>query len=145
MKTLVVYDSTYGNTKLIAEAIADTCKARLIQVNDVRQADLEALDLLIVGSPTHGGRPTEETQAFLDNLPTLKGLKVTAFDTRLTMEWVKMFGFAAGKIADNLQKNGGKLVIAPAGFIVSHKKGPLLDNELDRARAWAQKIRDLEL
>ncbi len=43
-----------------------------------------------------------------------------------------MFGYAAGKIADSLQQNGGKLMAEPEGFIVKGRNGPLADGELDR-------------
>ena len=60
MKVLIVYDSVYGNTEKIAKAIGDaiTVKAKVLRVGEVNSSELKTFDLLIVGSPTHGGRPT---------------------------------------------------------------------------------------
>jgi flavodoxin len=58
IKALVVYDSTHGNTEKVAQAIGDAVGGQALQVNDVDPAVLKEFDLLIVGSPTHGGFPT---------------------------------------------------------------------------------------
>jgi len=67
MRTLVVYDSAYGNTEKIAKSIgsAITGEVKTLHVGKVNPNELESLDLLIVGSPTQGGRPTPATQEFL--------------------------------------------------------------------------------
>lgn len=72
--------------------------------------------------------------------PALEGIKVAAFDTRLTARWVRIFGYAAGRIAKSLEKKRGTLVGSPEGFLVTGTKGPLKDRELDRAAAWAKQI-----
>ena len=58
MKALVVYDSTYGHTAQIAQAIGETAGAKVVRPGEVAPAGLAEFDLLIVGSPTHGGWPT---------------------------------------------------------------------------------------
>lgn len=58
MEALVVYDSTYGNTEEIAHAIGEAIGGEVLHVSTVSPADLERFDLLIIGSPTHGGFPT---------------------------------------------------------------------------------------
>jgi len=55
MKALVVYDSVHGNTAQVARAIGEAIDAEVLHVGDANPASLEELDLLIVGSPTHGG------------------------------------------------------------------------------------------
>lgn len=52
-----------------------------------------------------------------------------------------MFSFAAPRMARVLEKNGGKLLAPPEGFIVLGIHGPLVDGELDRAADWAQSLR----
>ena len=144
MKALVVYDSLYGNTEKIAKAIGGviTGEVRVLPVGQANPAELKSLDLLIVGSPTQGGRATKPMQAFLDIIPdtSLKGIKVAAFDTRMTTKFVKIFGYAAGRIADGLKSKGGILVVSPEGFFVTSSKGPLKDGELERAAGWAKGI-----
>jgi flavodoxin len=147
MKALVVYDSEYGNTQQVAKAIAEAIGGgtRYLDVDDARQASLEELDLLVVGSPTQGGRPTKATQAFLKGLPRLDGTAVAAFDTRIDSAKSGFFlralmgviGSAAPRIDAALRGKGGTLAARPAGFFVTGKEGPLEDSELWRAAAWA--------
>jgi flavodoxin len=156
MKALVIYDSLYGNTQKIALAIADTLgtpqDVTALRVGDVKPDHFAGLDLLIVGSPTQKFRPTATISSLLKGIPnhSLKGIKVAAFDTRLTWNeiektavlafFVKIYGYAAKPIADRLAKKGGEPVIAPQGFYVDGMEGPLLDGEMDRAVNWARQI-----
>ncbi|HEX9935227.1 MAG TPA: flavodoxin domain-containing protein, partial [bacterium] len=62
MKTLIIYDSVYGNTEKIARAISKDLGSHkdvsILRAGDVKPEDLTGLNLLIVGSPTQGFRPT---------------------------------------------------------------------------------------
>jgi flavodoxin I len=144
MKTVVVYDSVHGNTEKIARAIAEAVglsgKARVLRAGEAQLSDLNAIDLLMVGSPTLGGRPTPAVQEFLGRMPAgaLRNLSVTSFDTRVKMFFARLFGYAADRIAVNLKEKGGFVARAPEGFIVKGRKGPLADGELERAAAWAR-------
>jgi len=71
---------------------------------------------------------------------SLKGVKIATFDTRVPATWVKIFGFAAGKIEKQLKSQGGKSVVKPEGFFVAGTRGPLVEGELERASKWAQEI-----
>ena len=142
MKTLVVYDSLYGNTRTIAQAIGEAIpgKVEVLQVGEVNASDLEAYDLLIVGAPTHGGRASDGVRAFLDQIqaPALEGVNVAGFDTRLTNKLARLIGFAAPKIAKALKKKGGTLVGPPGDFYVTGSEGPLKEGEVARAARWAK-------
>ena len=142
MKALIVYDSAYGNTEKIAKAIggAITGEVRVLRVEEANPAELESVDLLIVGSPTQGGRQTKAIQDFLGKIPAnaLKNVSVASFDTRLKTKLVKVFGYAAGHVADGLKDRGGNLIAPTEGFFVKSTKGPLLDGELERAAGWAK-------
>ena len=156
MKTLIVYDSYFGNTEQIARAIAAAfdpgeCLG-VIRVDEVVPEQLAAADLLIAGSPTRAFRPSDGTRAFLKNLPAgaLAGRSVAAFDTRLDAEQapsallkflVKLFGYAAKPIAGGLAKKGGRVVAEPEGFLVDGSEGPLPEGELERAENWARSVR----
>lgn len=144
MKAYVVYDSVHGNTEKIAKAIGDAIdgEVEVLHADKVDSSELKALDLLIVGGPTHAGRPTKPIPALLDKVPgdALQGISVAAFDTRLPKRWVKIFGFAAPKIAGKLKKKGGTLVREPEGFFVEDTEGPLMEGELERAVGWAREI-----
>ncbi len=153
MKVLIVYDSVFGNTEQIAHAISDSLGSKenveTLRVNDVRIEKITGLDLLIVGSPTRGFRPTKAITNFLKRISTngLNGVRVAAFDTRLLLSSidssvlrfiVKTGGYAAKSIANRLKKNGGNLTVPPEGFLVTGEEGPLKDGELERAADWAK-------
>jgi len=142
MNTLIIYDSLYGNTELLARTIGNavTGDLEVARVGDATLSELGSFGLVIVGSPTQGGRPTQAMQDYLGGLPSLGGAQVAAFDTRLTNRWVKVFGFAADKIAAALKAHEGDLVAEPEGFFVEGKEGPLVEGELERAEAWARGI-----
>jgi len=144
MKILVVYDSIAGNTEKVAQAIGNALSGdiRVVRTGEVNPEALGEIDLLIVGSPTHGSRPTPEIKTFLGKIPEkgLQNIKVAAFDTRINSTFTRLFGHAASKIADNLKKKGGNLVIAAEGFIVEGSKGPLKAGELERAALWIKQI-----
>jgi hypothetical protein len=110
MNVVVVYESIYGNTRAVAEAVADGLGgADVMPVHAAADAALDA-DLLVVGGPTHmhgltttrsrrmaadavhedGGAhvepgATEEPglRAWLRDLPHRDGADAAAFDTRL--------------------------------------------------------------
>lgn len=152
MKTIVVFDSIYGNTKYIAESIAQGIAGDvlILNVKDAGISELKNLDLLIVGSPTHGGRPSKDTKAFLDSIPknSLKNIHVAAFDTGISPEGkgffmrtiINIFNYAAKPISSSLNKKGGTVIAEPEGFIVEGREGPLKPGELERATRWAREI-----
>ena len=70
LKALVVYDSWSGNTASVAQVIADEIKCPAIPIDDVGTYVLEDYDLIVVGSPVHGGRPTGKISKFLSELET---------------------------------------------------------------------------
>jgi len=88
VKVLIVYDSVYGNTEKIAKAVGDAIagEVRVLLVGEANSSELKTFDLLIVGSPTQGGRPTLAIQDFLNKIPepVIRGINVAAFDTRLS-------------------------------------------------------------
>jgi flavodoxin I len=152
MKTLIVYDSEFGNTEQVAQAIGKGLgpEAEVVHADGVDVDGLKNYELVIIGSPTQGGRPTPLAKGFLNRIPdgSLEGVDVTGFDTRFGGEsqglvgrfFLGILGFAAGRIARKLEAKGGHLVAQPAGFIVEGKEGPLAAGEADRAAAWGDSI-----
>jgi len=139
MKTLVIYDTNFGNTQKIAEAIAQGLreKGKAVSVLDLQKSDFDGVTNLIVGSPIYQWQPT---QNMLNWLATLKpgqlfGIKATTFDTR-----VKLFihGDARNKIASLLEKAGATITGSPGAFFVKGKEGPLFDGEIEKAKKWGE-------
>jgi len=141
MRVLVVYDSAHGNTEEIARAVgaAITGRVHIVRVEQAKLSDLSTFDLVIIGSPTQGGRPTQAIQDFLNSMPASTGRgSVAAFDTRMSSRWVGVFGYAAGRIANALQRRGWPLAAPAEGFFVRGREGPLKEGEVERAAAWAK-------
>jgi len=149
---LVVYDSVFGNTAKVAEAIGEALgNASVKKVTEVSKKDLNNINILFVGSPTRAFRPTPGTMNFLKGLNrnALSGVKAAAFDTRFPLDqtessflrtMIKLFGYADIKISKALSKAGATLPIENAGFAVTDTEGPLAEGELERAKTWAKTL-----
>jgi len=141
MKKLVIYDSFFGNTKLLAEAIGKELgdDTKVLHVSDFKNEDLKGVGLLIVGSPILGWKPSENTSVFLMSFgkDQLEGIKVATFDTRMK---IIIHGDATKKMSETLAKLGAEIIVAPNWFIVIDKEGPLADGELERAKEWGKEI-----
>jgi flavodoxin len=143
VKAVVVFDSTWGNTEKIAEAVASGIGGgtKAVRVGAAKASELEHVDLLVLGSPIVGGKASPAMQAYVNALspgPTGR-LDVATFDTRLMMRFVKIFGFAAVRMADTVKEMGCNVKSAE-GFFVKTRTGPLADGELERATQWGKTL-----
>ena len=122
MKAMVVFDSVHGNTAFTAQVIGNAIGVavdEILWVGGVVSPKLKGLDLLIVGSPSHRGKPTLALQGFFQIIdPDLKGIRVAAFDTRGARKLLSVFGYAARWLAKEMEARGGTLVVPPQGFFV---------------------------
>ena len=145
MDALVIYDSTYGNTEQVAQAIADALtdagSVLMLRANKVQPSHLEGVDLLVVGCPTHKRRPTPAIEAFLARTaPTsLSEVSAAAFDTRYRRPRL-LTGSAAGRLAKSLRGAGANLAAPAESFFVVSREGPLEEEESERAADWARQI-----
>jgi flavodoxin len=147
MRTLVIYETKFGNTERVAEAIARGAGTLgAVQVMDIAGAagSPERPDLLLVGGPTQRRGPSPALRDFVDSLsPSLRGVPAAAFDTRYRGSTLFM-GSAAREAAKRLQKGGAPLVVPPESFFIS--RGGLLERqglesgELDRAEQWGSLV-----
>jgi len=165
MKALVIYESMYGNTATIAEAIGEGLRdgdldVTVAPVDDVDPSTTAETDLLVVGGPTHAHgmtRPATREQALKDGkntygdptrgpglrawtekLPHGRGRASAAFDTRMHGPKA-LTGSAAKGIGQRLTQRGFHLVGAPGSFLVT-KQSTLEAGEAEHARAWAAEI-----
>ena len=151
MQTLVVYDSKFGNTEKVAQAIARGIgQLSEVQVTAASEAThtLAALtsppDLVLIGGPTQNRGPSEGLRALMKALPEIfRGIPAACFDTRYRGP-VLLMGSAASAAGKALVKSGAELVAPPESFyIVRH--GPmehqtLEPGELERAAAWGRAV-----
>ena len=148
MNTFIVYDSQFGNTERIAQAIADTLRAfgqaSAVRVDPAHPVSFQGVDLLILGCPTQGMGPTPAMQSFLGNVSSqrLRGLRVACFDTRFRgFLWKSS---AAPRMARQLRTLGVEPLVPPESFFVKSmkKEGPLLPGEVERAATWARMLHE---
>jgi flavodoxin I len=154
MKTLILFDSYFGNTELVARAIGqqfENEQSNTLHIDQVKSEDLHDVNLLIIGSPTRGFRPTETINSFIKvKLPKdLSSMNVAVFDTRIALETIKSKafrflvntgGYAASTMAKQLTKKRASLIASPEGFLVTGEEGPLKEGELERAAEWGRQL-----
>jgi flavodoxin len=143
VRSLVLYESEYGNTQKIAIAIAEALgkhgDARVTPASSIADLDAEGrFDVLAVGAPTQRHHMPAAVKELLEGTPrgTLANVRALAFDTRYPRSrWIT--GSAAGEIGKHLRRMGCKMLAEPESFFVVGEGGPLEPGEEDRARAWA--------
>jgi hypothetical protein len=161
MKALVVYESLYGNTAAIGEAIAEALRAQGLEadarpVTKVPPAETAGFDPLVVGGPTHAhgmsrpstrksgagdqkntfAEPTVEPglRDWLGSVPGGAGRYAAAFDTRFDRSAL-LTGSAARGMARRLEHHGFRLVVGPESFFVTGQNR-LAEGQLEHAVAW---------
>lgn len=146
MNALVVYFSKFGNTRMVAEAIAQALEpagsVRVLNLDQLTVSDMEEADLVVMGSPTHRMNLPEAVRPVFERLPKriLRGTPVAAFDTSYKMSAFLARFTAAKRLAKKLRKLGGKRIVPPETFHVVEREGPLYEGEIERAREWAELI-----
>jgi hypothetical protein len=164
-QALVVYESFFGNTAHVADAVAGALRlegwsARVVDVAQVCDADMDGVDLLVVGAPTHAfsmSRPSTRAEAvdrggrgdyerggmreWLEELPVATSPERIAatFDTRVS-KVRHLPASAARTAARTLRHKGFQVLGKPAGFIVQDVEGPLESRETEHAIAWGRAI-----
>lgn len=142
VRTLVIYETEYGNTekiaRAIAEALAEHGESRVAPVAERPAPTVEDLDLLVVGAPTQRHGLPAALRELLESTPqgTLRQVRALAFDTRYPRaKWIT--GSAAREIGKLLRHLGCHMLAEPESFFVEGVEGPLEPGEEERARAWA--------
>ena len=150
MKSLVIYDSQYGNTRLLAEAITQVLEeygeVKFVRASDADPDIFTEVDLLAMGGPTIAHGLSAEMKNLLEAVeslvPPVSELHPSrpvalAFDTRINLP-IWLSGSAADKIARVLTRMGCRMLSDPASFIVAGAQGPLAEGEKERAVAWVR-------
>jgi len=168
VRALVVYESMFGNTHVVASNIADGLRAdfevTLVPVAEASWDLIADADLLVAGAPTHmHGMSSRSTRRMATEAAAKDGggLRIdpdadgpgmrdwlrdlgyrdglaATFDTRLN--GVPAFtGRASRPMARLLKRHGRRLVAAPASFLIG-SQNTLLDGEAARARRWGMTL-----
>jgi hypothetical protein len=166
MRAIVVYESMFGNTHRIAEAIgrglAGVGEVKVLHVDEADAAVVAAADLLVVGGPTHAFGMTREgtrksavemaakpdKHLALDEHAPGSGLRewiaamepqtamAAAFDTKMRSRFA---GRASRRIWSQLRHKGFWMALPAESFIVTGDNR-LVDGEEERAAAWGQQL-----
>ncbi|MCD6585326.1 MAG: hypothetical protein J7K96_06150 [Desulfobacteraceae bacterium] len=99
LKAIVVYDSWSGNTELIADEIARVLHCPSVKVDNAEEYTMAEYNLIVVGSPVHGGMPTDEIENFLSSLETIHASAV------FVTYGAPLFGsFTANRCLDSMEE-----------------------------------------
>jgi len=144
MKGIIVYDTTYGNTRQVAETIAETLKksgieADVLYVKDVKKLSARDYGFLVIGSPTRFGTMSFAVKGFLGKLKAKEwnGKPYAAFDTENPENLEKEEWSAAQKIATKLNETQMCQLLPPLKALVIDMKGPLQEGEVERIKKYA--------
>ncbi|MFX1577418.1 MAG: flavodoxin family protein [Promethearchaeota archaeon] len=135
MKAVVVYDTKFGNTKQVAEGIAEVLNADIINVSAIDSSKLREYDVFAFGCPVHAWNMSAGMKKALKLLEgeSFVGKKVGTFDTRIASRFA---GNAAKKIQSKLKKLGFDIAMKPVHFIVTGREGPLAEGEMEKVKAF---------
>jgi flavodoxin-like protein len=170
MRALVIYESMYGNTHQIAEAIsaglAGAFDVAVVPVAEADQAALAGADLVVVGGPTHvHGMARPSTRQAAEKAASEPGGGVTlepdALKTGLR-EWLDSLGKSkvharaaafdtriaapaaltgrASKAVGKALRHHGYDLVAEPESFLVTKENQLVAGEIDRARQWGAKL-----
>ena len=154
MKGIVAYDTYYGNTKIVAEALLEQIKA------DGHEAELRSVredypsppqgDFMFVGSPNRMGGVSGRTKRFVKRLDVAawKDKPIAVFATvafppkgeateKQKQSYEKWALRAAPKLRDLAKARGLSAVDAVLSVSVKDQKGPLVDDGVEKSKQFA--------
>jgi flavodoxin len=145
MKSLIVYDTSYGNTKLVAEIIYSAMKKSRVEadffyIKDTRNIKAQDYDVLILGSPTKFYTMSFTAKSFISKLKTedWANKPFVAFDTENPENVQKKKTGAAEKIAEKLIEKKMSPLMPNLKVLVFGQKGPFVEGENKRIANFAE-------
>jgi menaquinone-dependent protoporphyrinogen IX oxidase len=147
MKGIVIYDTSYGNTKKIAETIAETLKesgmeADLFHVKNVKKLSAKDYNFLVLGSPTKFGTMSFAIRFFLGKVKSEEWMNkpFAAFDTENPENMEKKEWSAAEKISEKLRDKKMNQLLPVLKAAVLGQKGPLVEGQIERTKDYAREL-----
>jgi len=168
MKTVIIYESLYGNTRRVAEELARVAREQgdvaVVAVEEAAPDVIHGADLVLIGGPTHvhglSWKATRQTgvagmggdgerapgidaagpglRDWFHRVGRVDDVPAAAFDTRFDGPEA-LTGRASLGISRRLRHHGFAEVAAPKSFVVD-KENTLIDGETARARQWAVSV-----
>ncbi len=135
MNTAVVYFSRTGNTKKLAEQIAQATDAKLFDIGNASPANVAGFELVIFGTPVEGASPTKEAQAFIEGMSSVSGKKAMVFNT------CRLFGNSrTNKALEKALKAKGYETVLAVSKKVKPDKEPDFSDIVSEVKAALSKI-----
>jgi len=168
MRVVIVYESMFGNTRVIADAVARGLapgnEVTVVPVAEAGRELLDRADLVVAGGPTHvHGMSRARSRAAAAEMAHKEGSRLTldasaegpglrdwlaglgrihtrgaAFDTRVAGA-AMLTGRASKTIAGLLERHGIALIAPAESFLVT-KDNQLRPGEQDRAGQWGREL-----
>jgi len=148
VKVFVVYDTKYGNTKLVAEKIVEGMRGvegidtAIADVKEVNFEEVASSDAVLIGSPNHLGKPARGIDAFIDKLGKLdlKTKWVAVFDTHMAAD-----ERAHAQMEKRISEKVPGLELINPGLSIKVKstlsmKGPIEEGELPKCVDFGKKL-----
>ena len=146
VKVFVIYDTKYGNTKLVAEKIVEGLKeveeieTAISDVEEVELVKVADSDAILIGAPNQWGRPAWTIRKFIDKLGKLdlKAKWAAVFDTYLEGDFEK----AVKKMEKQISEKAPSLQLMTPGLSigVGGMEGPIAEGELSKCEDFGNKI-----
>jgi flavodoxin len=139
---IIIYESKYGNTRLVAEKIAEGMRqvsgveVEVRELKEINPGGLSEFDAIVIGSPNHMGNATRSIRKFIDGLAkfSFEGKLAAVFDTCIGKDFEK----AVKKMEKQVGEKAPSLSLAAPGLSVRVEgmKGPIIEGELPRCQEF---------
>ena len=148
MKSIVLYATFFGNTQKVAEMVQKAL-GEGTDIDHVHHLEhIHTYDLIVIGSPTRGFRPTKPVVELLQSMNIDGHQKIAFFDTRIdstTMKgfvrfMMKTFGYANNAMEKIAKKRGFNVLLPSGEFYVKDSEGPLFEDTEERVQTWVNTV-----
>ena len=146
MRVLIVYESKYGNTKLVAETIGEGMKEveginlDIKNIEEIDVTNIDNFDAILIGSPNHYFKQTRAIKKFITQLAAipLEGKSFAVFDTHLK----NIRHRAVEKMEEQIKKNIPNMKMIMPGLKIRVKgiKGPITEGELPKCKEFGKLV-----
>ncbi len=146
MKVLTIFDTKHGNTKRVAELIADGINSvegnetDVVNVKDFDLSEDKTYDLVVIGSPNHVGSHVKNIKKLIKNLSNsaVKVNSFAAFDTYMGKDFEKAVKKMEKQISEDLPNSAR--VLPGLSIKVSGMKGPIVEEDLSKCKEYGIKL-----
>ena len=146
MKVLIVFDTKHGNTKKVAELIADGINSvegnetEVVNVKDFDLSEDTTYDLILIGSPNHIGSHVKSIKKLIKNLSssTVKGNSFAAFDTYMAKDFEKTVKKMEKQLTENFPNS--TMALPGLSIKVGGMKGPIVEEDLSKCKEYGIKL-----